>query len=280
MQKNSNVIHEGYLRAKTILTPLEDDHVRFSWLISVAVMLCLLLFQLVQQMKGKIVLLLLTIFFIIYLHILSARTGLLSLYIFFLLYAAFLLFKIKKKKWGVLFLSSLIILPLAAYFFLPTFKARIQYNLYDLSFAQKNQYLPGSSDGARTMSLKAGWQVLKQNPLGVGAGDVMTEADKWYAANVPQVLPTDKFYPSSEWLMYGGFAGWPGVIFFTAIMLVPFFYGPVNYKIYWYAFHITAAFSFAIDMGLEVQFGVFLYAFISCWWWKWFNVTDAWPRQK
>ena len=154
--KNSNVIHEGYLRAKTILTPLEDDHVRFSWLISVAVMLCLLLFQLVQQMKGKIVLLLLTIFFIIYLHILSARTGLLSLYIFFLLYAAFLLFKIKKKKWGVLFLSSLIILPLAAYFFLPTFKARIQYNLYDLSFAQKNQYLPGSSDGARTMLLKAG----------------------------------------------------------------------------------------------------------------------------
>ena len=269
--QNTRSIHEGYLRAKTILTPLENDHVRFSWLVSTAVILCLLLVQLVQLMKARVFLLLLAIFFVVYLHILSARTGVLSLYIFLLLYAVWLLFKTEKRRWAVFFLSLLIILPLVAYFLLPTFSARVQYNLYDLSFAQKAEYLPGSSDGARTMSLRAGWQVLKQNPLGAGAGDVMKEADKWYAANVPEVLPTDKFYPSSEWLMYGSFAGWPGVILFTVIMLVPFFYRPVKNQIYWVAFHATAAFSFAFDMGLEVQFGVFLYAFISCWWWKWLN---------
>ncbi len=31
-------VNEGYLRAKTMITPLEDDHVRFSWLISMAVL--------------------------------------------------------------------------------------------------------------------------------------------------------------------------------------------------------------------------------------------------
>ena len=123
------------------------------------------------------------------------------------------------------------------------------------------------------MSLRAGWQVLQQNPWGVGAGDIMHEADKWYAAHVPQVLPTDKFYPSSEWLMYGGFGGWPGVFLFTVIMLVPFFARPGKHMIFWIAFHVIAAFSFVFDMGLEVQYGVFLYAFIACWWWKWLDVS-------
>ncbi len=271
--QNAGAIHEDYLRAKTILTPLENDHVRFGWLVSVEVIICLLLFEILPQKKVKLWLLLSAAFFVIYLHVLSGRTGILSLYIFLFLYAIWLLFKLKKRKWSSLLLATLIALPIAAYFLLPTFKARIQYNYYDLSFAKEAQYLPGSSDGARTMSLKAGWQVLQQNPWGVGAGDVMNEADKWYAANVPQVLPTDKFYPSSEWLMYGGFAGWPGVIAFTFIILVPFFVRVKQYRLFWIAFHATAAFSFVFDMGLEVQYGVFLYAFISGLMWKWLNVN-------
>ncbi|HEX8315922.1 MAG TPA: O-antigen ligase family protein [Flavisolibacter sp.] len=269
--QNTAQIHEDYLKAKTIRTPLENDHVRFSWLVSVAVILCFLLLAGSRQRLERMVLSALLIFFTIYLHILSARTGLFSLYIFILLYAGWLLQKNKNRKWAVASLVLLLALPLAAYFVLPTFKARLLYNLYDLSFARKSEYLPGSSDGARTMSLKAGWQVLQQNPLGAGAGDVRAEADKWYTANVPQVLPTDKFNPSSEWLMYGGFAGWPGVILFTVVMVLPFIYRPGSHPVFWTAFHATAAFSFAFDMGLEVQYGVFLYVFITFWWWKWLN---------
>ena len=116
--------------------------------------------------------------------------------------------------------------------------------------------------------------MLQQHPLGAGAGDIMHEANNWYAANVPQALATDKFFPCSEWLMYGGFAGWPGVILFTAIMLLPFFIRVKNYQTFWLVFAVTAAFSFAFDIGLEVQYGVFLYAFISMWWWKWMNDMD------
>ncbi|HZH38271.1 MAG TPA: hypothetical protein VEX65_13390, partial [Flavisolibacter sp.] len=119
------------------------------------------------------------------------------------------------------------------------------------------------------MSLKAGWQVVKQNPLGVGAGDVMLEANKWYQANVPQVLETDKFYPSSQWLLYGAFAGWPGIILFTLVMLLPFFQVFRRHQIFWISLQATAAFSFLFDMGLEVQYGIFLYALVTFWWWKW-----------
>jgi hypothetical protein len=125
------------------------------------------------------------------------------------------------------------------------------------------------------MSIKAGWQVLQLNPLGAGAGDVMHEADKWYKVHVPGVLESDKFYPSSEWLLYGAFAGWMGVLLFTAIILFPFFVSVRQHKIFWMAFHATAAFSFVFDMGLEVQYGVFLYAFITFWWWKWMATSNV-----
>jgi len=266
--QNAAQIHEGYLRAKTLRSPLENDHVRFSWLVSVAVILCFLLVETTQRNLQKILLLILCLFFVVYLHILSARTGIFSLYLFLAIYVAYTLLKMKRRKQSAMLLCTLFVLPILAYVALPTFKARLRYNLYDLSFVQKAQYLPGSSDGARTMSLKAGWQVLRENPFGVGAGDVMHEADKWYAAAVPNVLPTDKFYPSSEWFMYGAFAGWSGVLIFTLVMLVPFFVKVSERKIYWIGFHATAAFSFLFDMGLEVQYGVFLYAFLACGLWK------------
>lgn len=192
-----------------------------------------------------------------------------SLYIFLLLCAGWTLLQKKSRTLTVLLLLAVIALPLLAYYAVPTFQNRVRYLVYDFSFVKKAEYLPGANDGARVMSLKAGWQVLQKAPWGVGAGDVMHEADKWYAAHVPNVLPTDKFYPSSEWLLYGAFAGWIGVVLFTAIMLIPFFTTVCLPKIFWVALQATAAFSFAYDMGLEVQYGIFLYAFVTFWWWKW-----------
>jgi hypothetical protein len=274
--QNPASMHEAYLRAKTISTPLENDHVRFSWLVAVAIILCCLLFVMSADNQRRVFLSLLAVFFIIYLHVLSARTGLLSFYIFLLLGCGWLFRKHRKNKWSIGGLFILAALPVISFFALPTFRARVDYFIYDWSYAGKGQYLPGSSDGARTMSLKAGWQMLKENPWGVGAGDIISETDKWYAANVPQVLPTDKFYPSSEWLMYGGFAGWAGAILFTAIMLLPFLHRPTSHPLFWLGLHATAAASFLFDMGLEVQYGVFLYAFVVFWWWKWLG--DIQPR--
>ncbi len=267
--QNIEAVHAGYLQAKSIPTPFENDHVRFSWMVTVAFMICVLLEKLTDNKTAKIFLVALSFFFVIYLHILSARTGIISLYIFLMLYALYFLWRriASKKMW--LFIVIIFLLPFITYFSLPTLQARVQYILYDASFIQKGQYLPGSNDGARVMSLKAGWQVLQRAPLGVGAGDVMHEADKWYASNVPQVLATDKFYPSSEWLLYGCFAGWAGVVAFTFIMLLPFFVKLQQHKIFWIGFTATAAFSFAFDMGLEVQYGIFIYAFTFFCWWKW-----------
>lgn len=263
--------NEGYLRAKTIVTPLENDHVRFSWLISVAALLAGWLW-IAKRKENKTIALVfafILIWLIIFLHILAARTGLISFYI--MLAAVAVWFVIKKEKWqySTALLIILIALPVIAYMSLPTFHNRVKYFLYDMEYFKKNHYLPGANDAVRVISLKAGWEVMNSQPVtGVGFGDVLLATKKWYAGNFPQMLETDKIYPSGEWMMYGAGCGWPGILLFSFVMIIPFWIKTGN-RLLWWLLNATAAFSFLFDTGLEVQFGVFIYSFIILCWWKW-----------
>jgi O-antigen ligase len=270
--QNVHSIHEQYLKAKVFSTPLENDHVRFSLVVCIAAICSVLLMTEDTSRSKKILLAIACTFFIAYLHILSARTGLISLYIFLLLGIIYSFLKLKKRKWVFALLVLIIAMPVAAWFLFPTFQNRIRYNVYDLSNAKENKYVQGGNDGNRILSLKAGWNVLQQHPFGVG-GDVVVETYKWYDKNIPQMTQTDKLYPASEPLMYAGFAGWIGFVLFFVIMLLPFFQRVKRNYFFWIVLNLIIAFSFLFDIGIEVQFGIFIYAFIVLWWWKWLNTS-------
>jgi hypothetical protein len=117
--------------------------------------------------------------------------------------------------------------------------------------------------------MKTGWRIMCDNKWkGVGFGDLPGETKKYYASKYPGMLEQDKIYPSSQWLIYGAGCGIPGFCLFTLIMLLPFFI-PIQHKILWWILNATVAFAFMADIGLEVQFGVFIYSFIVLWWWRW-----------
>jgi O-antigen ligase len=268
---NISEVHEGYLRAKSILTPLKNDHVRFSWLVSVAILLAASLWITVDS-KTRIAswcLPIAIIWLIIFLHILAARTGLFSFYLVLIVTVLWLAFKKAKPLKALLIVLGLVALPMIAYLTLPTFHNRVSYILYDMSYFREAAYLPGANDAVRVISLKAGWELMMEFPAsGTGFGDIDIETRKWYSENFPQMLETDMIRPSSEWLIHGAGMGWPGFLAFSVVMLIPFFV-PVQDKLPWWLLNLTVAFSFLFDIGLEVQFGVFIYAFIVLWWWKW-----------
>lgn len=270
----AEIINENYLRAKVIPTPLYNDHVRYSLMVCFGAILSVLLLMERKDKRERIPLLAALLFFSIYLHIVSARTGLFSLYIFFFILLIYFIFY-KKTKASIPILIGAITLPMAAWFLFPTFRNRIKYNLYDFSFIRQDAYLPGANDGNRYHSLKAGWDILKNHPFGVGAGDVRAEVDAWYSTKMPQILSSDKLYPSSEWLVYGDMSGWPGLLLFTICMLIPIFQKSLRLRVIWISLNIIAALSFLLDIGLEVQFGVFLYAFFILWWWKWLGAETG-----
>ena len=260
-------INTSYLRAKALPTPLENDHIRFSLLVCVGLITGIFLSLKETSKTMKWTLYGLCLFFAVYLHILAARTGLAGLYINLTGGLLYFLMKTKSRKISIAVLLLFLLMPLLAWWALPTFQNRIRYMLYDLQHMAKGVYLPGSNDGSRLMSLHAGWDIMEQHPFGVGSGDVVNETGKWYALHVPQMVSTG-LYPSSEWLMYGAALGWPGFIIFTLIMLLPFF-EKRNFRFFWYVLNAVAGFSLLFDIGLEVQFGVFIYVFTVLWWWKW-----------
>ena len=220
--QNIHSIHEQYLQAKLIPTPLENDHVRYSLIVTVAVIFLAILMQ--QYLPGKKWFIpgTLLVFLIAYLHILSARTGLVSLYVFLFFAVLYMIFKQNKTRLFYVLPMIILAMPVAAWFVFPTFQNRIRYNLYDLSNIRENQYVPGANDGNRILSLKAGWNVLEHHPFGVG-GDVVQKTYQWYDRNMPQMSNNEKLFPSSEPLMYAGFAGWIGFVLFLCDYTFAFF---------------------------------------------------------
>lgn len=273
---NATEINESYLQAKSIVTPLENDHVRFSWLVSVGILLAGW-FCIVNRKENKLfssLFAFVALWLIIFQHILAARTGLISFYIMTIGSVGW--FFLKKPGsvsiawyYRLSIIMAIIVLPFVAYKVLPTFQNRVKYILYDKEFFRKAHYLPGSTDGVRIISLKAGWAMMQEQPAtGTGFGDVLLKSKKWYGENYPQMIEGDKILPSSEWMIYGAGCGWPGFILFSLVMFIPFFI-KTNNKLLWWLLNSTAAFSFLFDIGLEVQFGVFIYAFTILWWWQW-----------
>ena len=264
---DARAIHENYLRAGIMPVPLDGDHVRFSWLVAIAMLACLLQFE----RTGRTVWLLPAFFFIIYLHVLSARTGLLMAYL------AFLCFVIRKiasgKKSYYLWLTIPAALILAGWLFVPTLKKRIQYIRYDLSLIVSDQYRSGTSDGNRLQSLKAGWYILRKKPFGTGAGDIRREVNAWYDKNAPGMQPHDRIYPSSEWMIHGNMAGWLGIAFFTVLVIFPLWIS-TRHRFFWLLLNSMAIAGLLFESSLEIQYGVFIYCFVMLWWWKWLTFEN------
>ena len=268
---NMAAVNESYLQAKTMITPMENDHVRYSWLIATGVLLGSWTGWKRRNTRDILfwLLIITCIWLVIYLHVLAVSTGLISFYIMLLGAIIWSFISLRNGRSAISLLLILILLPVAAYLFLPSFRNRISYIRYDFSYFRDARYLPGANDAVRLISIRTGWELMNDSPLtGVGFGDIDEEARKKYAAGYPTMLERDKILPGSEWMMYGAGAGWPGMMIFTAVMLVPFFIR-IREKLCWWLLNITAAFSFVFDIGLEVQFGVFVYSFVILWCWKW-----------
>jgi O-antigen ligase len=233
-------IQEAYLKAKTLPTPMDNDHIRFSWLVAIGVFLGLHCLPAEKNKLIKACLIAMLVLLIAYLHLLAAKTGLACLYVGCFLYFLYAVFILKKWKTGVGMAVVVFAMALACYKTMPTLRNRIQYVVYDFQNYSKGNAMPGYNDAARWLSIRAGYDIMHAHPLtGVGAGDVLNEVNKWHQANHPESLAYERFLPANEWLVYGAAAGWPGFLFFTT--LIPFL----------------------IDDTFEGQYGVVILAFIA-----------------
>ena len=263
-------VHESYLRAKTMITPLENDHVRFSWLYAVGIMVAAYMVRGKKMRSPTAILLFICAgWFIIFLHILSARTGLACFYLLILAAGIALIIKNRNWKLGIGMFGLIILLPLAAYLLFPSFQNRVKYSRYEFDYFKKASYTPGANDVMRVISIKAGWNIMNENPVtGSGFGDLMPVMKQEYEKLYPEMLESDKILPGSEMVVYGAAAGWTGFVLFGVVMVIPFLCRS-SFPFFWTMICLMNLFSLLVDIALEVQFGVFINSFILLWFWKW-----------
>ena len=241
--------------------PLMREHVTFGCMTAFSVFIGLELWSqkfVWQYNFERILIPALTIFLFVALHVLSIRGGLFVMYICLIFKCLEFIFRKKKYILGVASLSLLAIIPLLSYRFVPSFRNKMNYSIWDLGKFREGT--GGSySDSERIVSIQIGWNIFKKHGLtGVGSGDVWSEIQAVYAQSGQ--FETAKM-PHNQFLIIGIGTGIVGILIFLAAFLTPLFYKR-RYKNSLFAiFHVIVFAYFWFEMPFEAAFSVAFYTF-------------------
>ena len=256
-------IHESYLRAKVMRVDMGNDHVRYGWVLAgvYAWLLHLLSSDGLPDRRQRNAAALCTAVLAVFLHLLSSRTGLLGMYLSTFIVAAFHWRKPLAKAIALGLLAA----PAMAWQLLPTFRNRVRFGIWDFQNFSRGGYVEGLSDTPRYLSLKVGADITRSHPwLGTGFGDIKRAMWEGYAMNHPYLKDYEKLLPSNEFLLHAAAAGWPAAAVFTAVVLVPFLLKGLRNQAGWVCLHAMALAGFLYEIGLETQYGIFVYALPGC----------------
>lgn len=257
-----------YGQAKVLPVLALQDHIRLSWLYVVAIWLVVYDFKATALTYYRVILLVLALLFVVYLHILSAKTGLLILYGSVVIHAFYHIFSYKRYKY-VLLLIPLFIAPVVAFYTLPSFHKRMSYVNWDITKTLNGEMSSGLSDGSRIYSLKAGADLFKAHPvLGLGLMNLRDSTNNWYKANQKEMKATDYILPSSEFLIYGASAGVLGLAVLFLHLLFPLMMKGVLRHWLFITIYIPSMLTFTYETHLEGQMTLFVYGFFMYWCWS------------
>lgn len=239
---------------KSIVTPI--DHVRYSILISFALVWSFMLWVKKEQLEKipKWVFLAIFLYLLIFVHILAVRSGIILSYLG-VAFSSLIIFSKRKKPVllsaviGIIFIS-----PIIAYYTFPSFQNKIKYTIYDLKEFQKGKGAD-HSDSERLRSLVIGYEVWKDSPLlGVGSGDLREIINDRYRSKYGENgLPK---YPHNQFLKLLTISGITGLIFYLIGFLGPFFIHGNFRNIYLASFILMILVSFLVEATLERSYSL------------------------
>jgi len=205
--------------------PTPRNHIRFSVLAATAVVAGIHLivtgYYWRRRWEQKL-LIALTVFLFLGVHVLSVRTGLVALYGALFALANLYLLRARAYRTWIATLLGLLLLPLAAYFLVPSLQTRIDYMRYDL-FMHRRGAGENYADSGRIASLRVGYEIWRAAPLlGAGAGGLRPEVHRRFAAQYPGY--PNPLMPHNQWLYVAAGTGLLGLIGFAAAFTFPLLY--------------------------------------------------------
>lgn len=252
---------EGYGMSHVLRTPLYNSHIHFSAAVAAGVVFGA---TALPQFRGwqKTAVISLLILFVLYLHLLASKTGLVMIYLFF----ALLVLRAAVRGRLLLAVSILIGCALglwAAIRLVPTLEKRVYYVAYTWQ-----QTLDGRRDGlysdlGRALSWDVATEVAIKHPLsGVGAGDMLHAMRVGYNAKYPNVAPENHLIPHNQPLCVWLAAGLPALVFFLVWLVAPLRWMRRHpRRFYLRALWCVLLVPLLVEPFLEVQAGVAVYLY-------------------
>jgi len=262
---DASAVTQAYLRAKVMRVDMGSDHIRYAWVL--AAVLAWLLHVLLDGAAGlsrreRTAGWMMAAGIVAFLHLLAAKTGLLACY----LCLALALLYHRRRPAARWLAAAVAMAPVAAWLLLPTFRNRLRFILWDFQNYSRGGYTEGLSDTPRILSFDAAWDLIRQSPwLGTGFGDLRGAMTDWYVRHAPFMQPYEHLLPSNEAVLHAAAAGVPLALLFAAAGCVPLLVRAHRRSYGCMAFQAVAFMGLQFEVGLETQYGVFIYAVMGCW---------------
>ncbi|HPK09565.1 MAG: O-antigen ligase family protein [Saprospiraceae bacterium] len=258
-------LSEAYKRAKVMKVLAYRDHIRISWFSVISCFIALYELQKTHNAKHKLFLYGFLVLQVVFIHLLTSKTGLILLYSGIYIYAFISWFSAHKLRL-ITVTSMILLLPVISYFLIPTFKNRIDFIRYDFNHYIEGRYRPGLSDALRYYSIQAGMDYEKVHPFrGTGYSGMMPIVKEWYAVHQPKVPENEIFLPSSQYLIYWMAGGMLALMILIIHLLLPYSYVVLRRHAIFQGFYLPTLFSFTFETHFEGQMSLFVYGFFSCW---------------
>ncbi len=247
---------------QSIPTPI--DHIRLSIFLALSVGSGIILWLEGYKIKYKFetnVILFLSVLNFIVVHLLSVRSGVGSMYLILIIIVLKEIPK-RSKKIGILTFVFLMLVPIISYSFLPTFKNKINYMIYDLKMYNKGEG-KSYSDSERIYSWIVGKEIIKDSPIiGCGIGDLKDQCKIKYHEVFKEKNLTVK-YPHNQYIFTFAGCGILGLILFIIGIFVPILYKGNYRDTLFLIFSLTYILSFLVENSLERSYSVAFYLYFT-----------------
>ncbi|MCB0375822.1 MAG: O-antigen ligase family protein, partial [Sinomicrobium sp.] len=180
--------------------PTPGNHIRFSMMLAYGVVCGAYLYWKKWYWKfhwERKLLLALSIFLFLFMHLLSVRSGLLVIYSCGLVMGGIYAF-VSRRYWiAACIILGIVMTPLLAYYLIPSFKAKVEYMSYD-SWMRRHEMGALYADSGRIVSVEVGYEIFRRHPVfGVGVGHIRNEVNRIFAekhADLPHpLMPHNQF---------------------------------------------------------------------------------------
>lgn len=212
----------------------------------------------------------LCILMLLFISMLASKAGLIAAIIALVIGG----YSLVKNHWSVgrsiVLSGSFILFNISTAFLLPGVSSRLQGAVKDLGTNTKQaptnnmqQQLPEahSSTALRMVTWSASWQLLKENPIGVGTGDTTNELVKIYTSKGEHHAAEKNLNAHNQFLQTAAELGWPALITLCLILVLLFLRYLKTRDLLLLVFLLLIGMNFLFESFIEVQAGIVYFCF-------------------